>query len=60
LLSLNGDRRFRLSPTADLPDDVARADLDDAGWDTLPVPAHWVLHGDGRYGRPSYTNVQYP
>ncbi|MFE4469016.1 glycoside hydrolase family 2 TIM barrel-domain containing protein [Leifsonia sp. NPDC056824] len=59
-LSLNGDWRFRLSPTADLPDDVARADLDDAGWDTLPVPAHWVLHGDGRHGRPSYTNVQYP
>ncbi|MEY9953339.1 glycoside hydrolase family 2 TIM barrel-domain containing protein [Leifsonia sp. EB34] len=59
-LSLNGDWRFRFSPTADLPEDVARADLDDAGWDTLPVPAHWVLHGDGRYGRPSYTNVQYP
>ncbi|MEY9850912.1 beta-galactosidase [Leifsonia sp. EB41] len=59
-LSLNGEWRFRLSPTADLPDDVARADLDDGGWDTLPVPAHWVLHGDGRYGRPIYTNVQYP
>ncbi|GAA4146933.1 glycoside hydrolase family 2 TIM barrel-domain containing protein [Leifsonia shinshuensis] len=59
-LSLNGDWRFRLSPTADLPEDVARPDLDDDGWDTLPVPAHWVLHGDGRYGRPSYTNVQYP
>ncbi|WP_434317768.1 glycoside hydrolase family 2 TIM barrel-domain containing protein [Leifsonia sp. P73] len=59
-LSLNGEWRFRLSPTADLPDDVARTDVDDAGWDTLPVPAHWVLHGDGRYGRPIYTNVQYP
>ena len=30
------------------------------GWDELPVPSHWVLHGDGRYGRPWYTNVRYP
>lgn len=59
-LSLNGEWRFRLSPAADLPDDVASPELDDAGWDTLPVPAHWVLHGDGRYGRPIYTNIQYP
>jgi beta-galactosidase len=59
-LSLNGEWRFRLSPSADLPDDVASPNLDDAGWDTLPVPAHWVLQGDGRYGRPIYTNVQFP
>ncbi len=59
-LSLNGEWRFRFSPTSDLPDDVALPGLDDGGWDTLPVPAHWVLHGDGRYGRPNYTNVQLP
>jgi beta-galactosidase len=59
-LSLNGEWRFRLSPSADLPDDVASPGLDDDGWDLLPVPAHWVLHGDGRYGRPIYTNVQFP
>lgn len=59
-LSLNGDWRFRLSPHADLPDDVAEPGIDDSGWDLLSVPAHWVLHGDGAYGRPSYTNVQYP
>ncbi|WP_426624302.1 glycoside hydrolase family 2 TIM barrel-domain containing protein [Leifsonia sp. McL0607] len=59
-LSLNGEWRFRLSPTAELPDDVASPSLDDRDWDTLPVPAHWVLHGDGRYGRPIYTNVQFP
>ena len=33
---------------------------DPADWDTLPVPSHWVLHGDGDYGRPIYTNVKYP
>ena len=59
-LSLNGAWRFRLSPTAALPDDVAEVGLDDSGWDELPVPAHWVLQGDGAYGRPIYTNVQFP
>ena len=24
------------------------------------MPSHWVLHGHGRYGRPQYTNVQFP
>ncbi|MEV7625216.1 glycoside hydrolase family 2 TIM barrel-domain containing protein [Actinoplanes sp. NPDC089786] len=59
-LSLNGPWRFRLSPTATAPEDFAAEAFDDAGWDDLPVPAHWVLHGDGAYGRPIYTNVQYP
>ncbi|SEB70167.1 beta-galactosidase [Paramicrobacterium humi] len=72
-LSLNGDWRFRLLPGAPgqpgaggvLPsgedvDDLARVDFDDSGWDTMPVPAHWVLQGDGRYGAPIYTNVQFP
>ena len=27
---------------------------------TMPVPSHWVLVGDGAWGRPAYTNVQYP
>ena len=37
-----------------------------AAWDTIPVPSHWVLPGTsveaaaGKYGRPIYTNVQYP
>ncbi|MFT4216415.1 MAG: glycoside hydrolase family 2 TIM barrel-domain containing protein [Micropruina sp.] len=70
-LSLNGTWRFRLLPGApggaldvlppgEGPDDVAGEGFDDSGWDELPVPAHWVLHGDGRYGRPIYTNVQFP
>ena len=70
-LSLNGLWRFRLLrgapggaravlPPGERPDDVAAVDFDDADWDELPVPSHWVLHGDGRYGRPIYTNVPYP
>ena len=64
-LGLDGDWRFRWSPSP-VGLDTAFADpaYDDAAWDTLPVPSHWVLHGDPsgerRYGAPIYTNVQYP
>ncbi|MBG6239063.1 beta-galactosidase [Mycetocola sp. CAN_C7] len=71
--SLNGDWRFRLLsgapgapgaggvlPDGEAVEDVARENFDDANWDTLPVPSHWVLQQDGRYGLPIYTNVQFP
>ncbi|MEU4223145.1 glycoside hydrolase family 2 TIM barrel-domain containing protein [Nonomuraea sp. NPDC026600] len=54
---LNGDWRFRLSPSANLPDDFADPGYDDSAWDSLPVPSHWQLHG---HGSPAYTNVVYP
>ena len=67
VLSLNGDWKFRWSPVAHgLDDAAADPDFDDAGWDTIPVPSHWVLPGtsakaqQGSYGRPIYTNVRYP
>ncbi|MEU6712001.1 glycoside hydrolase family 2 TIM barrel-domain containing protein [Nonomuraea sp. NPDC046802] len=56
-LDLNGTWRFRLAPTATLPDDFARPDFDDSGWDDIPVPSHWPLHG---HGAPAYTNVSFP
>ena len=56
-LSLDGEWRFVLHPRADAPCDLADPDLDDSGWDLLPVPAHWQLHG---HGSPQYTNVVYP
>ncbi|MGN9816475.1 glycoside hydrolase family 2 TIM barrel-domain containing protein [Streptomyces sp. SD11] len=59
-LSLNGPWRFRLSPTASGPEDFAADGFDDHGWDSIPVPSHWVLEGDGAYGRPIYTNIQFP
>ena len=72
-VSLSGDWKFRLLAGAPgtpgaagvLPDgegieDVASAAFDDTGWDSIPVPSHWVLGQDGRYGSPIYTNVQFP
>ncbi|HEY4269779.1 MAG TPA: glycoside hydrolase family 2 TIM barrel-domain containing protein [Galbitalea sp.] len=56
-LSLNGEWRFRLSPTADLPTDIADEAYDDSGWGGIPVPASWQLNG---HGAPAYTNVLYP
>ncbi|MFD0817616.1 glycoside hydrolase family 2 TIM barrel-domain containing protein, partial [Micromonospora zhanjiangensis] len=57
-LDLNGDWAFRFSPTG-LPesDGFELPNFDDAGWDRLPVPSHWQLHG---YGRPAYLNIAYP
>lgn len=57
VLNLNGDWAFRLSPTADVPADFVAVDHDDTGWDTLPVPSNWQLHG---YGSPAYTNTVFP
>ena len=72
-LSLNGDWRFRLLagapgtpggsgvlPAGEEAGDVAGEHYDDSAWDSIPVPSHWVLQEEGRYGRPIYTNVQYP
>ncbi|WP_327398143.1 DUF4981 domain-containing protein [Streptomyces phaeochromogenes] len=58
--SLNGSWRFRLSPTASVAEDFAADGFVDDGWDSIPVPSHWVLEGDGAYGRPIYTNIQFP
>src|SRR5690606_19722652 len=57
-LDLGGDLRFRYAArVSDAADAFWEPDLDDSGWDVLPVPSHWVLHG---YGAPAYTNVAYP
>lgn len=58
--SLNGSWRFRLSPTASVTEDFAADGFVDDGWDSIPVPSHWVLEGDGAYGWPIYTNIQFP
>ena len=60
-IDLAGDWAFRLSAgPAEAPLDCDTVDHDTSAWDTLPVPSHWVLEGDGRYGRPIYTNIQFP
>ncbi|HVL22951.1 MAG TPA: glycoside hydrolase family 2 TIM barrel-domain containing protein [Thermomicrobiales bacterium] len=56
--SLNGQWRFHYATSVALvPAAAAAPDLDDAAWDTLPVPSVWQMHG---YGTPNYTNVAYP
>ncbi|MCD7436921.1 DUF4981 domain-containing protein [Streptomyces lincolnensis] len=56
--SLDGRWKFAY---ADRPDDrdadFHRTDLDDSGWDTIPVPSAWQLHG---YDAPIYVNITYP
>ncbi len=59
-LDLSGQWSFRLWPHAHATDEVADPGYDDSGWGLLPVPSHWVLHGDGAYGHPIYTNLTYP
>ncbi|WP_053914236.1 glycoside hydrolase family 2 TIM barrel-domain containing protein [Streptomyces sp. SCSIO 75703] len=57
-LSLDGTWKFA---HADRPEDrdpdFHRTDLDDSGWDTLPVPSVWQLHG---HDLPVYLNITYP
>ncbi|MGI5131365.1 glycoside hydrolase family 2 TIM barrel-domain containing protein [Pseudonocardia sp. CA-107938] len=57
-IDLGGDWTFHLSPSvAAAPAGIEDPDFDDSGWDTLPVPSNWQMHG---HGRPAYTNVVYP
>ncbi len=56
-LSLDGEWQFRMW-TGSAPDDGWSAvDADVSGFEALPVPSSWVLHG---HGIPIYTNVIYP
>jgi len=51
-LSLNGDWKFHWSQQpADRPKEFFLPIYDVSGWDTIPVPAEWQLHG---YGVPYY------
>jgi beta-galactosidase len=72
-LSLDGEWSFRLLPgvpgapgsagvlpEGEAPAAFAAPAYDDGDWGTIPVPAHWVLTGDGTRGGPIYTNVQFP
>ena len=55
-LSLDGDWAFRLSERPG-GTEFAQPGFDDGGWDRIPVPWHWQLHG---HGAPAYTNITYP
>ncbi len=60
-MDLCGAWQFHFSKRPDLaPRDAAAMDFDDSGWDSIVLPAHWVLQGRDDWGKPAYTNVAYP
>ncbi len=57
-LSLNGSWKFHwCEKPAERPQDFYKSDYDVSGWDEIPVPSNWQMHG---YGIPIYSNVRYP
>lgn len=56
-MTLNGMWRFNWVADADQrPTDFFRPGFNDAGWDSIPVPGNWEIHG---YGDPLYVNIGY-
>ena len=56
--SLNGMWSFNWVPQpSERPQNFFKPDYDVSGWDQIPVPSCWEMHG---YGTPIYTNVTYP
>lgn len=56
-MSMNGNWKFFWVKDADArPTDFWKAGFNDRGWDDMPVPGIWELHG---YGDPIYVNTGY-
>lgn len=57
-MTLHGMWKFNWVKNADArPTDFWKVDYNDKGWEDMPVPGMWELHG---YGSPMYVNVGYP
>ena len=55
---LNGTWKFKYSDAVHkVEEGFQETDYDVSGWETLPVPSNWQMHG---YDIPHYTNVNYP
>jgi beta-galactosidase len=55
---LNGQWKFHWVKSPDeRPVDFYKPDFDVSGWDEIPVPSNWEIHG---YGTPIYSNIRYP
>ena len=55
---LNGVWKFDYNDNlTTIKDGWEKSNFDDSGWDELPVPGCWQMHG---YSIPVYTNVNYP
>jgi beta-galactosidase/beta-glucuronidase len=61
-VSLNGQWRFKLLPSPLHAQQIDLSQLTEANcdWESIAVPSHWQLHPSGNYGKPHYTNLQYP
>ncbi len=59
LLMLSGcDWKFKyFNAYDDIPDMLTYYDADISGWDNIPVPSNWQLHG---YDKPQYLNKHFP
>jgi len=56
--SLNGKWKFHwVRKPADRPLDFYKPGYNVSGWDEIPVPSDWQMHG---YGIPIYTNMRFP
>ena len=56
-MTLNGTWKFNWVKDADSrPTDFWKTDFNDKGWNDIPVPGVWELHG---YGDPIYVNIGY-
>ena len=56
--SLNGTWKFNLVSEPSLrPLTFFEEGFDVSGWDEIPVPSNWEMHG---YDKPIYNNVEYP
>ncbi len=56
--NLNGVWKFKYYESVHLADDeFLAAGFNTEGWNDIPVPSNWQLHG---YDIPHYTNVNYP
>ncbi|CQR46462.1 Evolved beta-galactosidase subunit alpha [Paraliobacillus sp. PM-2] len=55
---LNGKWKFHYAESPEqAPDIFYKKEYDVSNWNDIQVPSSWQMHG---YGRPHYTNVQYP
>ncbi|HHW47296.1 MAG TPA: beta-galactosidase subunit alpha, partial [Clostridiaceae bacterium] len=55
---LNGNWKFMYAENlSKVPENFHMEDFDQTGWDTIPVPSNWQMHG---YDVPNYTNIEYP
>ncbi|MDF2988513.1 MAG: glycoside hydrolase family 2 barrel, partial [Eubacterium sp.] len=56
--NLSGNWKFRLAENLrQAPEGFYALNYDTSGWEDIPVPSNWELHG---YGKPVYTNIKYP